>query len=218
MISIPNLVTILESIRELAALFTYNDQHNDWLDFPLTGDVDWEATQTSLLQLLPHSESGRFSMKNEIPYPSMIYDSNAPGYVLIFLANDNVIVSEYDHSYRIVGLVEALEYLTDKIKNGHLGNPGGGELTITDITGLTVTEGELLDNFNFKYLSLVRRIVNTDSKEVREVVISHVGVESSWAKKSDTSLLSDLVVECTERYNGILEEFNIFLDSLDEEA
>lgn len=216
-ISIPDTVTILESIRELAALVAYN-YRNEWLDFPLTGNIDWEATQNSLLELIPAAESRPFVITDEITYPSMIHDRDAPGYILIFLADDNVIISEYDcTAYRVVDVDEALEYLADKIKNGHLGNSGGGEVEIINITELA-TEEELLDKLNRKYLFLIRRIINSNINTLRNTVVGHVGVDNSWTKKSDSSLIADLVVACTERYNGVLEELNHLLESLDQQS
>lgn len=214
---IAKLIGVLESIPDTVLTLLNPDTNPDnWIEFALNLEMGyWDGLRSVLFSLIPH---GNESL-DQPAYPYMVYNDRQLGYVLVFLSRQQVIISEFGYSYRIVDSDEANNYLNDKLEYGHNEDEDEpeldrGMLLSVHITG-ELTEREFFDRLARAYVDIIATIAAQPVDDIR-LMLTAYSADQIWENKSDASLAANLIVDSTERYQTMLEQVVILLDELDQ--
>lgn len=195
------VITFLESNPAVAALLANLERNSDsWLDFTVASDIEtYQGMQVSLRVLIPHAKKVKFSCRQEFTYPSIIYDDDCTGYVLVCLSEDEIIIAEISQEHYVVNATQAHEYLVNKEDNS-------GQLWISTITD-QVTKNELIDKISQCYVKLIKKIATESIDDFRRVVNLSDWNNTDWRETvSDTNLVIELLHTSKKVYKTVMRE------------
>lgn len=168
---ITTLLDIVESLPELRVLLLNVEQDylDDQLSFALLGkDRIWSGTQEGLYRLLQltYEDEVKFNPGDEIVYPSILRDGDRPGYMVLFLSPDNVVISSFDDDNYTLPLDQALQLIDERVNNGFLENHGSSynNVMISRLNSVEIGLSDVMGIIAQAYMELIR-ITNTQSVE-----------------------------------------------------
>lgn len=197
------LITILESAPEVAALLANLEKNSDsWLDFTVASDIEtYQGMQVALRNILPLAKKVKFSCRQEFTYPSIVYDDDCTGYVLVCLSEDEIIIAERSQEHYTVDVTQAHRYLINK-------EDSSGQLWMSTIIG-SVIKKELIDKISQCYVKLIRKIMNEPIDDLRRVIKISDWNNKDWRKTvSDTDLIIELLNESRDVYKTLMMKLN----------